>query len=107
MITYQEALDRHNAETVQRSHESETTWKKYSVGTKDFWANIQTGILVGHETITGDYIGIVSDYYSDEDMSGIIWVWMKPDPTAPPLPDFQDDLPVAFGIREDIWLETL
>ena len=63
MISYKEALDRHNTVSVKKSHVAETTWKKYQVGTQDFWDNLALGIVVGHEDVVGDYIRRVTAFF--------------------------------------------
>lgn len=107
MISYKEALGRHNTVSVKKSHVAETTWKKYQVGTQDFWDNLALGIVVGHVDVVGDYIGIVADYFIDPEMTGVIWLELTPDPTRGPLNSTQETIPTAFSIREEIWMETL
>ena len=98
---------RHNTTAVVRDLQKTSTWKEYEVGTVEFWENIRFGILVGYEGSDKDYVGIVTDYYADPEDAGIIWIFTRPDPTDYQLPEGQDELPIAFVLRDKIWMETL
>jgi hypothetical protein len=102
-----EALMRHETTAVVKDLETMSTWEEYEVGTVRFWENLNLGILMGHENVGGDYIGVVTDFYKDEDAPNVIWIWVKPDPTKTALPEGQEELPIAFGYRDIIWMETV
>jgi hypothetical protein len=98
---------RHSTTAVVKDLESMTDWKEYEVGTVAFWENLKLGVLAGCEDINGDYIGIITDFSNDLQEDGVIWVYLKPDPTQPSLPEGQTELPIAFSYRDKIWLETI
>lgn len=108
MIDYQEALQRHNTSEIIANPinpAAETIWSETEVGTADFWANLKLGILAAFENSSGYYVGIISEYENNLRDQGIVWIYFQPDPTEPPLPEGQETLPVAFGIRDKIWME--
>ena len=108
MISYEEALRRHNTAEILANPLSplaETIWAETEVGTPDFWANLKLGILAAFESANGDYVGIVSEYENNLSNQGIVWIYFLPDPTDRSLPEGQESLPVAFGIRDKIWME--
>lgn len=104
MITYEEALLRHQTTPLARAERYSSHWHEVEVGTTTFWKVIGTGLLIAFKSGGGVYVGIV-DEYDLEMEGGFMWVHVRPDPSQPPLPAIQDTLPVSFCYRDKIMLE--
>lgn len=106
MICYRHALKRHNAQPLFSNFLDTANWLQVEVGSELFWNSITSGQLAAFEDAAGVYVGMVDehDYTFNQ---GTFWICFKPDPTRDPLPDGQDTLPVAFGVRDKIMLEVI
>lgn len=104
MICYHHALKRHNATPIWSSPTTEAKWIEVEVGTPQFWNNLQHGQLIAYNP-DDVYVGILDEYEWAME-NGSMFLYLFPDPTKMPLPEGQETLPVQFGIRDKIMMET-
>lgn len=108
MITYENALARHNTTALANGWPFTKLfeWAEVEYGTEQFWSDIKPGALIawqrGEEL---SYVGII-DEIDTADPGEQGWIWVIPDPTFGELPEGQDTLPVQFSFREKLFMEV-
>jgi hypothetical protein len=106
MISYEDALERHNKQPLHKNILDQARWKEVEVGSQEYWQQMNTGKLAAFEDTSGVYVGIVQEYDFEWENSSL-WIYFLPDPTKSPLPMLQDALPVCFGARDKIMIEVV
>jgi hypothetical protein len=105
MISYLEALQRHNTTALAKQDGTLAAWIEVEVNTAFFWNALDFGKLAAFEDSNGVYVGIIESWDIEEDHDAI-WLWFKHDPTRDPIPETQSSLPVLFTNRNKIMIEA-